>query len=107
MTRTSTRHTESLVHPLKNIKIDLPDDQVAAISMIRTHSTDVFRQRLECLEKILAISDGLMPMSDVIRASAPSHVVEASGEASNSPFAAALIIAIDRPDVFFARGHFL
>jgi hypothetical protein len=85
------------VHPLEKVKVVLLDDQVAPISTIRTHSTGVPRQRLEHLEEILAIADGLMPMSDVIRASAPQHVVEASSENSNLACAAALIIAIDWP----------
>jgi hypothetical protein len=45
-------------------------------------------------------------MSDVIRASAPPHVVEASDETSNSAFLAALIISIEWLGVSFARGYF-
>jgi hypothetical protein len=94
------------MHPLENIKVALPDDQVAAMSMIRTHSTDISRQRLERLEEMVTIAGSLMPMSDVISASASPHVVEASSETSNSAFATALIIAIAWPGVSFALTTF-
>jgi hypothetical protein len=76
------------------------------MSITRTQSKGVSRQRLERLEKIVAIADGLVPMFDVIRASAPPHVSKASGETSNLAFPAALIIAIDWQGISSSRDHF-
>ena len=97
---------EEVDHPLEGSLVYLPADQRDAIRMITTHLHDIPRMRLERLEELSSIAADLMPLSATILASSKDHVRAAVGPNANPAFAAAVVIAIDWPDVHFPRDHF-
>ena len=97
---------EEVDHPLEGSLVDLPVDQRDAIRMITTHLHDIPEMRLERLAELNSIAADLMPLSKTIMASSKDHVRAAVGPKANPAFAAAVVIAIDWPDVSFPRDHF-
>ena len=86
--------------------MDLPVDQRDAIRMITTHLHDIPEMRLGRLAELNSIAADLMPLSKTIMASSKDHVRAAVGPKANPAFAAAVVIAIDWPDVSFPRDRF-